>query len=186
MRDVRLVLACEDVPRTLRAARELGLIILDDSPTPSPAPKFVEENDIDAYQSGSFIMYRPEWVFDAFAFSVINRGHFKGSFFRHPNTNNTSIQFHCSRERVDGVVKRLGSGGLSRNIEWYRSVDHTVHPAPPSVATALEDLRKRISTGKYLRGGGRRYFLLQGALKKLTNGDAVPPFDYIEFDQIQG
>jgi len=181
MRDIRLIQASEDVPRVLRHARELGLVILDDSPTPTPAPWFVQERQIDTYESGSFIMYLPEWVFGKPVFSQISDGYYKGKFSRHPNTNNTSIGISFSGERMDGSVKRLGSGDMSRNVEWYRSTDHSVHRAPPSVEEVFDALWKRINTRKYLRGGGFRYRVLEKAWDKLCGDVAMPPFDYIEW-----
>lgn len=181
MRDIRLINAREDVPRVLRHARELGLVILDDSPTPTPAPRFVQESEIDTYKRGNFIMYLPEWVFGKPQFTQISGGYSKGKFSRHPNTNNTSIGIYFSGERRDGSVKRLGSGDMSRNVEWYRSTDHSVHRAPPSVEEVFDALWKRINTGKYLRGGGFRYRVLETAWGKLVGGAAMPPFDYIEW-----
>lgn len=181
MRDIRLIHASEDVPRVLGHARELGMVILDDSPTSTPAPRFVQDDQIDNYKKGSFIMYLPEWVFGKPEFSQIGGGYNKGKFFRHPNWNNTSIGISFFGERMDGTVKRLGSGDMSRNVEWYRSTDHSVHRAPSSVEEVFDALWKRINTGKYLRGGGFRYWVLEKAWDKLSRDVVMPPFDYIEW-----
>jgi len=181
MRDIRLIHASEDVSRVLRHARELGLVIQDDSPTPTPAPRFVQDDQINNYKRGSFVLYLSEWVFGKPEFSEIKRGYSKGKFDRRPNWNNTSIAISFSGERMDGTVKRVGAADMSRNVEWYRSTDHSVHRAPASVEEVFNALWKRINTGKYLRGGGFRYRVLEKAWDKLCSGVAMPPFDYIEW-----
>jgi hypothetical protein len=85
-------------------------------------------------------------------------------------------------ERRSHLVNRLGSGTVSRDVDWYSPADHAVYAAPPEVKEVFDEIRRRLNTGKYVDAGGQRYLLLPGALKKIKQG-YIPPFDYIKWPQ---
>jgi hypothetical protein len=186
VRDFSFIHSTEDVADVLGLASELGLILRDDEPTSEPAPDIVDLGRITSLKAGVFMAYMPEWVFGDFKHCVITDGYSKGKYFQMPSTNYIGLSFYFSGERCDGDVIRLGSGFVSRNIEWYRPEDRTVHPAPPDVKAMFDTIRKRIDTKKYIKVGGRRYAVLPGALRKLASKSYRPPFDFMDEEPIHG
>lgn len=126
------------------------------------------------------MLYKEEWVFGEFKFDKITGGYNEGKYFQHPGTNYSPIKAYFSGEQVEGENKRLGSGLLSRRIKWYRSSDHSVHPAPPEVQKVFADIKQHIDIDRWLRGGIHNYMVLEDAWAKLTNCGYLPPFDFIE------
>jgi hypothetical protein len=186
VRDFSYIHAEEDVADVLGLASELGLIIRNDEPTAEPAPNIVAPGRISSLNTGIFMAYLPEWVFGDFKYNLITAGHNKGKYDQMPSTNCIKLQFSFWHERKDGDFIRLGNGTISRDIEWYRPEDHTVHPAPPEVKAIFDTIRKRIDTKKYIKVGGRRYAVLPGALKKLADRSYRPPFDFMDEEPIHG
>src|SRR5688572_29318077 len=133
MRDFEFIHATEDIHQSLNLALNLGRIIRDDSPTENQEPKIISAGDIHSLKSGSFILYKSEWVFSDPVYGQIESGFHQGKFFQHPTTNYSGVNIYFSGERKDGGDLRLGSGFLSWDIDWYCPSDHAVHPAPPDV-----------------------------------------------------
>jgi hypothetical protein len=180
MREFRFIHAEEDVPDLLGLAGELGLIIRSDHPVPTPIPDIIDPSRRSELKDGVFMLFQLEWIFGEMQFSKIEDGHNKGKFTLSPATNQIALTLYFGGERGDGPVSRLGSGFLSRQIDWYRKRDHTIQPAPIDVKCMFDTIRKRIDTGRRLRGGIHNYAVLKNASEKLDKGIALPPFDYIE------
>jgi len=185
MRDFEFIHATEDVREVLQFANDLGLVIRDDQPTATPEPKIISAEQVEELSAGVYMLYRPEWVFGEFVFEVIPDGYNAGKYFQHPSTNYVSVNLYFGGERLDGSVRRLGGGNLSRRLNWYRPCDHTIHDAPPDVKAVFDTIRKHIDTRKRLRGGVHRYTVLREAWQKLADGSAVPPFPYIEWPPVE-
>jgi len=181
MRDFEFIHSGEDVAEILHFAAGIGLTIRKDEPGKLPLPTLVRASDIENMANGVFFLYKPEWIFDEVEFIEIGAGYFEGKFSQKPATNCASVNLYFGGERDDGQLHRLGGGFLARDVNWYRSSDHTVHRAPADVKAVFDVIRKRIDTGKRLRGGIHNYAVLAGAWKKLIAGSAAPPFDYIRW-----
>lgn len=180
MRDFEFIHASEDVRKVLVLASSLGLVIRNDIPNDTPDPIIVSADDVEGLSQGSFILYKPEWVFGDFKFDEIASGYNAGKYFQHPATNYSGLKLYFGGEHHDQCL-RLGGGNLSRDVDWYRPLDHTVHLAPSDVKSTFDAIRRAIDTGKRLRGGVHNYTVLDEAWKKLRDGVATPPFDYIEW-----
>lgn len=186
MREFEFIHAAEDVPAVLRFAAELGLIIRRDEPTINPEPDILNDDQISNIGDGVFILYRSNWVFGEFVFGKIRGGYNEGKYSQNPSTNYASITAYFGGEKMIDSVWRLGAGLLGRSIDWYRPSDHSVQPAPPDVKKVFNTIREHIDTRRRLRGGVHKYAVLERALKKLSEGRALPPFDYIEWPTATG
>ena len=181
MRNFEFIHSTEDVHRVLWIAAKLGLIIRDDSPAAEPHPKMVSTAAFNTLSAGSFMLYRPSWVLGPLQFEEITSGYNSGKYFQNPATNYSAVTAYFGGERLDENTPRLGNGDLSRDVDWYRPSDQTIHPAPPEVEIVFNEIRREIDTGRRLRGGVHNYAVLEGASKKLDKGSHLPPFDYIEW-----
>lgn len=176
-----IIHASEDVQTVLRIAVELGMVIQRDAPSDRPEPQVIKEDEIDAYDRGVFILYRPQWVLGKPEFQPITAGHNRGKFFQRPRVNIAPITLSLGGERLDGDVRRLGGGSISRHADWLRGADQTLQPTPHAVRSAYDSIIRRIDVGKRLRGGVHTYIVLAHAWEKLASGLALPPFDYVEW-----
>ena len=181
MRDLEFIHATDDVRHILEFAAKNRLLIRDDAPTKEPKPRLINAENLGTRDSGSFVLYKPDWVFGELIFEMIPAGFNKGKYFQHPSTNYVGISIFFTGERRDNLVLRLGSGSISRKIDWYNPSNNTIQPAPPEVKAVFNVIRKHIDTGRRLRGGVHNYAVLEGAWTKLIEGVAMPPFDYIEW-----
>lgn len=184
MRDFAFIHATEDVPEVLELASNLGLTIRRDEPVPEPIPDIVNPAAIPGLSEGGFMAFLPNWVFGDFGYHLIDAGYSKGLYSQMPSTNCVNVNFYFRKETSEPDFTRLGGGFISRDIRWYRSADHSVHPAPPDVKTIFNRIRKEIDTRKYIDVGGRRYTVLRGALKKLGTGSYRPSFDFMDAESI--
>ncbi len=176
-----IIHASEDVRAVLRCAVELGMIIRHDAPSDRPEAQIVSEDQIDVYERGTFMLYRPEWVFGEPQFLPITAGYNKGKFFQSPRVNFAPITLSLHGERLDGDVRRLGGGGISRHPNWLRSADQNLRPTPPEVKSAYDSIIRRIDIGRRLSGGVHTYIVLAHAWEKLASGRGLPPFDFIDW-----
>jgi hypothetical protein len=156
------------------------MVIQHDVPSERPEEHIVTEYQIGSYDRGSFMLYRPEWVFGKPQFQLITAGRNKGKFFQSRRFNFAPISLSLGGERLDGELHRLGGGSFSRHADWLRSADQTIQPTPPDVKSVYDSLIRRIDIGKRLRGGIHNYMVLAHAWEKLVSGLELPPFDYIE------
>jgi hypothetical protein len=180
MPDREFIHATEDVVEVLRAVARIGLIICHDIPSISPRPNVVTVERENAYDRGVFVVFRPDWVFGEFQFQEIPGGYNKGKFSLSPSVNLAPITVYFGGERLDNNAQRLGAGAISWSKSWYRSQDRTTHSSPAEVEVFFRKIIEAIGTGKSLRGGSHNYLLLAYAARKLEQGCALPPFDYID------
>jgi hypothetical protein len=180
VRDFSFIHAAEDVPHVLSVAAEAGLTIRDGDPTSDPGPIIVDQTRFSDKDSGQFIGYRDEWIFGKLSTHLVQGGAYQGKYDIAPGTNCTGIDFYFLGERELGRKRRLGNGTISRRVDWYSPEQHQVYPSPPDVKLIFDAICKRLDIGKRIREGGRTYYVLDGALKKIGKG-YLPPFDFIEW-----
>lgn len=178
-----IIHASEDVSTILKCAVDLGMIIQYSAPIERPEEHIVTEDQIGSYDRGTFMLYRPEWVFGKPQFQLITAGYNKGKFFQMPRVNFASISLSLGGERLHDGLPRLGSGSISRHADWLRSADQTVQPTPTDVKSVYEVIIRCIDIRKRLRGGIHNYIVLAHAWEKLASGLRLPPFDYIDWPQ---
>ena len=184
MRELEFIHAREDVSRVLHYANNIGLIIRNDHPTDQPQSDVVSPSEIDYIECGVFMLYKPSWVYGEPKFGVIPGGANAGKYSQNPATNYVSLVAYFSGERSNGSRRLLGNGFISRDTEWFRSYDKTIHRADYDVEHTFGTLIKSIGTGMYLRGGVHIYSVLKYAQLELQTGIALPPFDYIEWPSV--
>src|SRR6185503_4702574 len=107
-------------------------------------------------------------------------GAYQGKYDISPGINTVGIDLYFLGERYSEQHWRLGNGTISRRIDWYDPKRHQVYTAPSDVKDVFDVICKRINTGKKMRAGGRTYYFLKGALKKIKTG-CTPPFDFMEW-----
>jgi hypothetical protein len=183
MPDRELIHANEDTTSVLNLAVELGLTIRLDLPTLTPTPDILCIERLKDFQSGIFILYRPEWIFGDQQFIEISDGYNVGKYSQSPRINSSSITLYLSGERLENDKLRLGSGFISWSKTWLRQSDGTVHKAPHEVDLIYKELLKLIETRKSLKGGGHTYTVFEIAWGKLMAGSASPPFNYLDWPQ---
>jgi len=186
MRDFAFIHSAEDVADVLKLVSDLGLIIRRDEPSRQPVPDIVDVAVIPELREGAFMAFLPNWVFGGRRYNLIEAGYRKGLYDQMPSTNCINLSFYFGKESPEESYIRLGNGSLSRDIQWYRPEDHTVHPAPSEVKELFDRIRRNIDTGKYLKVGGRKYAFLRGALKKFVEKSYLPPFDFMDDEPVRG
>lgn len=180
MAAVQVVHAFEDVAMVLSCALELGMVIQVDAPAERPEQALVSSEVLPRLGHGVFVLYRPDWVFGSPVFVEVSGGLNAGKFFQKPRVNVAPITASFSGERQEGLVSRLGSGTISRHADWLCSVDQTLQSSPVAVKSVYDALIKKVDTRHRLRGGGHNFIVLEHAWRKLSNGLAQPPFDYLK------
>lgn len=82
-----IIHAAEDVPALLKCAAEMGLIIQHDAPSALPEAQIISGDQLNTYERGVFLLYRPEWVLGELQFERISAGHNRGKYFQKPRVN---------------------------------------------------------------------------------------------------
>jgi hypothetical protein len=180
VRDFSFIHASEDVRKVLSAAADAGVTIRDGDPTSDPGPVIIEKSQFSDKNRGQFVGYRDEWIFGDLPVHEITAGAYQGQYDISPGTNAAGIDFYFMGEREIERRRRLGSGTITRRLDWYCPEEHAVYLVPPEVKTVFDAICRLVDTGKRVRAGGRTYHLLEGALRKIKEG-YLPPFDFIEW-----
>jgi hypothetical protein len=186
MVDREIIHCASDVSAFLKMAHELGLIVRIDAPSELPKPIIASADCLEGLDRGVFALYRPDWIFGEQQFQQIPAGYNVGKYSQSPRVNSTQISAYFGGERRDGEVRRLGVGVISWHNLWYDSRLRTECRTPPEVRHVYGSLMAALGTGVYLSGGVHRYLVFRNALKQFETGEALPPFDYIEWPPAPG
>ncbi len=178
MPEKKIIYVNEDIQSSLQFADSIGLRLLPDMlEEEEPRPRKPEE--LRSFTRGTIYLFRPEWVVDGIHVRRIDDGACAGEYYVAPGTNFSPITLSFSGAKDVAGVRRLGSGGISFNREWFHYDAHETRPAPPEVEQVYKHVCKHLLSTIHVSGGGHRYYVCKHAAELATRMETLPPFDYL-------
>src|SRR5688572_5941153 len=133
MPDREFIHSAFDVSAVLYYALGSGMQVIVDTPQPEPRPRMITTEDVPLYESGVFLLFKPEWVYGEFQVSLASAGHYAGKFFVQPRVNFAPVTVYFSGERLVDGRRKLGSGVLSVHSDWLEMPAKLTHSTPAEV-----------------------------------------------------